>query len=84
MPSTSEQPAPPGVTARKTIKIRALAFPSAHEALEHAAIERGKAVLLDGKPCVVREDDCVHLAAAGVSFAYRCDHHSQIMTVSVN
>ena len=68
----------------KTLKIRAVEFDSAYEALEHAAIEHGKAVLLEGKPCVVSEDDCVRLAAAGVSFAYRCDHHGQIMTVSVN
>jgi hypothetical protein len=68
----------------KTVKIRALAFPSAHEAREHAAVEHTKAVLLEGKPFVVWEDDCVRLAAAGVSFAYLCEHMGQIMSVPVN
>jgi hypothetical protein len=68
----------------KTIKIRAVEFDSAHEALEHAAVEHVNVILLEGKPCVIREDDCVRLAEAGVSFAYSCEHKGQIMTVPVN
>jgi hypothetical protein len=67
-----------------TLKIRALEFATTHDAIQHTEAEYGTAVLLEGRPCVVSEDDCVRLAAAGVCFAYLCDHQGQIMTVPVN
>lgn len=66
------------------IKIEAVEFPGAHEAIQHSEAAGGTAIRLNGKNLVVREADADRLAAAGVYFAYLCDHHGQIITVPVN
>jgi hypothetical protein len=73
-----------------TITFRALKFDNAHEAIQHTyASGRGKAVLLGGKHYVMDKREAERLAAAGVEFAYLCDHDmpdgtQRIVTVPVN
>ena len=73
-----------------TLEFRAIECESKTDALQWAdASGQGEAVLIDGKPMVVPQSDCDRLAAAGVSFAYLCDHEMpdgsfRIMTVPVN
>ena len=50
---------------------------------------QGEAILLDGNPVVVPQTDIDRLAAAGVEFAYLCDHElpdgtRRIVTVPIN
>lgn len=73
-----------------TIEFSAIEFDKAWEATQHIdASGRGKAILLDGKPMVVSQEDADRIAAAGIEFAYLCDHEMpdgsyRIMTVPVN
>jgi hypothetical protein len=73
-----------------TLEIRAIECESKTDALQWAdASGQGEAVLIDGKPMVVPQADLDRLAAAGVEFAYLCDHEMpdgsfRIMTVPVN
>ena len=73
-----------------TINIHAIECESNSDALQWAdASGQGEAVLLDGEPMVVPKDDCYRLQAAGVGFAYLCDHEMpdgsyRIVTVPVN
>jgi len=69
---------------RRDLPFPALVFPTARAALAHAQAAGGEAIRLDGDHLVVRRQDADQLAAAGVYFAYLCDHHGQIMTVPVN
>lgn len=63
---------------------------SASEALQWAdASGQGEAVEIGGKPMLVSQADLDRLAAAGVEFAYLCDHtmpdgSHRIFTVPVN
>ena len=67
------------------ITFRAIEFPSAHEAIQHTAVDgRGEAIRLGGTNLVVSEADADRLAAAGVAFAYLCDCDGQMLTVPVN
>lgn len=72
-----------------TIEYEAIEFETAGEAIQWTyASGRGVAILLDG-PKVVDQKDADRLAAAGVEFAYLCDHEMpdgshRIMTVPVN
>jgi hypothetical protein len=74
----------------RTINIQAIECESKIDALQWAdASGQGEAILLDGKSMVVAQADCERLAAAGVEFAYLCDHEMpdgsfRIMTVPVN
>jgi hypothetical protein len=69
----------------KPALIQGAEFPSAREAIRHArASWRGKAILLGGKNLVVRPEDADRLAAAGVAFAYLCEHRGRVVTVPVN
>ena len=73
-----------------TIDIHAIECESMSDALQWAdASGQGEAVLLDGKPMVVPQDDCDRLQAASVEFAYLCNHEMpdgsyRIVTVPVN
>lgn len=73
-----------------TISIHAIECESNSDALQHAdASGFGEAILLEGKPMVVPQGDCDRLQAAGVEFAYLCDHEMpdgtyRIVTVPVN
>ena len=73
-----------------TINVQAIECESNSEAIQHASASgRGEAILLGGKPMVVPQADCDRLAAAGVEFAYLCDHEladgsHRIVTVPVN
>ena len=68
-----------------SIEFEAIAFPSAHEAIQHSfASRQGEAILLEGKNLVVSQEDADRLAAAGVSFAYLCDDAGQIVTIPVS
>ena len=73
-----------------TINIQAIECESKSDALQWAdASGQGEAVLIDGKPMVVPQADCDRLAAAGVGYAYLCDHEMpdgslRIVTVPVN
>ena len=67
------------------IRFRAIAFPNAPAANQHAEADgRGEAIRREGQNLVVSEADAERLAAAGVSFAYRCDRDGQVLTVPVN
>jgi hypothetical protein len=71
--------------APQTIDLRCLEFATAHEAIQHTEADpEGVAILLNGKNLVVLPKDADRLAAAGVYFAYLCDHHGRIVTVPVN
>ncbi len=73
-----------------TIEFKAIEFETASEAIQWTEADgRGKAVRLDGKNYVIEEAEADRLAAAGVEFAYLCDHQMpdgtfRIVTVPVN
>jgi hypothetical protein len=73
-----------------TIEFQATEFETAHEAIPWTEADgRGVAVLLDGKNLVVDGAEADRLAAAGIEFAYLCDHEMpdgahRIVTVPVN
>jgi len=73
-----------------TIEFKAIEFETAHEAIQWTEADgRGVAVLVDGKNLVVDRAEADRLAAAGVEFAYLCDHEMpdgehRIVTVPVN
>ncbi len=73
-----------------TIEFKAIEFKTAGEAIQWTEADgRGKAVRLDGKNYVMEEAEADRLAAAGVEFAYLCDHEMpdgtfRIVTVPVN
>jgi hypothetical protein len=79
---TSSPPAPkasqpaPTPTADETPpspcenELKFLEFPSAIEAVQHAATNGGKAIRMGGRNLVTSEADAQYLAALGVGFAY--------------
>ena len=73
-----------------TINFKALNFETADEAVQHAcASGEGVAIRLNDEPLVVLQEDADRLNAAGVEFAYLCDHKMpdgsyRIVTVPVN
>jgi hypothetical protein len=74
----------------KTINIHAVECESMSDALQWAdASGQGEAVLLDGKPMVVPQDECYRLETVGVEFAYLHNHEMpdgshRIITVPIN
>ena len=66
------------------MKIKAIEFKTAHEAMSHAAAEGGEAILINGNRMVVSEDTAGRLEEAKVEFAYLCDHKGRIVTILVN
>jgi len=73
-----------------SIEFKAIEFPTAHEAIQWTyASGKGEAILLGGKHYVAEQIEIDRLAAAGVEFAYLCDHEMpdgthRIITVPVN
>lgn len=73
-----------------SIEFKAIEFPTAHEAIQWTyASGQGEAILLNGKNYVAEQTEIDRLAAAGVEFAYLCDHEMpdgthRIITVPVN
>lgn len=73
-----------------TINIHTIECESNSDAIQHAnASGFGEAILLDGQPMVVPQQDCYRLQSAGVEFAYLCDHEMpdgsiRVVTVPVN
>lgn len=73
-----------------TIRFKALDFETTDEAIQHTyASGEGVAIRLRGQPLVVFQEDADRLNAAGVEFAYLCDHQMpdgshRIVTVPVN
>lgn len=73
-----------------SIQFKAIEFPTAHEAIQWTnASGKGEAILLGGKNYVAEQTEIDRLAAAGVEFAYLCDHEMpdgthRIITVPVN
>ena len=66
----------------------AIDFKTAGEAIQYADAGGGRAILLDG-PTVVSQADVHRLEAAGVEFAFLCDHEMpdgtfRIISVPVN
>jgi len=57
-----------------TIEFRGIEFTSSIDAVEHAEIEGGVAILVEGKRLVVARAEAERLAAAGVEFAYVLNH----------
>jgi len=67
------------------MQIEGVEFDTAHEAIQHTeAAGWGTAVRVDGKNLVIREADAERMAAAGVEFAYLCDHEGRIVHIPVN
>ena len=72
------------------MKIHITQCDSMSDAIQWAnASGQGEAILLDGNPVVVPQTDIDRLAAAGVEFAYLCDHElpdgsHRIVTIPVN
>ena len=72
------------------MKIHVTPCDSMSDAIQWAnASGQGEAILLDGNPVVVPQTDIDRLAAAGVEFAYLCDHElpdgsHRIVTIPVN
>lgn len=73
-----------------TTELKAIEFETAHEAIQWTEADgRGIAVQVDGKNLVVEQAEADHLAAAGIEFAYLCDHEMpngehRIVTIPVN
>lgn len=73
-----------------TIEFKAIEFDNASEAIQHTeASGCGHAILLDGRNLVIDQVDADRIAAAGVEFAYLCDHElpdgsHRIVTIPVN
>ena len=73
-----------------TIEFQATEVETAHEAMQWTEADgRGVAVRVDGKNLVVDRAEADRLAAAGVEFAFLCDHEMpdgehRIVTVPVN
>ena len=73
-----------------TVSYEAIEFETASEAIQHTyASGEGVAIRLNGEPLVVLQEDADRLDAAGVDFAYLCDHEMpdgshRIVTVLVN
>ncbi len=72
---------------RPMTHVRGTAYPTARAAVRHRA--GGKAILVGGRNLVVAAEEADRLAAAGVEFAYLCEHampdgEFRIMTVPVN
>jgi len=57
-----------------TIEIRGIEFKSSIDAAEHATIEGGVAILVEGRRLVVSRAEADRLGAAGVEFAYIHNH----------
>ena len=66
------------------MKIKAIEFETAHQAMSHAAAEGGEAILINGKRMVVSEHTARRLEEAKVECAYLCDHGGRIVTIPVN
>jgi len=73
-----------------TIEIKAIDFDNTSEAIQHTEASRhGEAIRLDGRNLVIDQGDADRIAAAGVEFAYLCDHElpdgsHRIVTIPVN
>jgi hypothetical protein len=73
-----------------TINFQALDFETADEAIQYTyASGDGVAISVRGQAMVVDQNDAHRLEAAGVEFAYLCDHRmpdgsNRIVTVPVN
>jgi hypothetical protein len=73
-----------------TIEFQALEFETADEAIQHtSASGEGVAIKLRRESIVIEQEDADRLAAAGVEFAYLCDHEmpdstNRIVTIPVN
>ena len=71
------------------MKIQVTPCDSMSDAIQWADAAGGRAMLLGGKPMVVPQADIDRLAAAGVEFAYLCDHEMpdgthRIVSIPVN
>jgi len=67
----------------KTLK--AIAFASAHDAIQHSEAQGGEAIRLGGKNLVAAQRAIDRLACAGVPFAYLgVDESNRLVTVPVN
>jgi len=66
------------------MKFKAIECEFEDEAIQCAAAMDWTAILLHGKPVVIRDADADRLAASRISFAYLCDHKGRIVTVPVN
>jgi hypothetical protein len=69
---------------KATITFQATECATAREAVEQARALRGRAIRLDSKYLVVREEDAQRLAAAGISFAWLSELRGLILWVPVN
>ncbi len=74
-----------------SITFEAIEFPTAGEAIQHTYADprADRAILLEGKHCALAQAEAHRLEAAGVEFAYLCDHQMpdgtfRIITVPVN
>jgi hypothetical protein len=73
-----------------TITYEAIEFETDSEAIQHTdASGRGVAISVRGQAMAVDQNDAHRLEAAGVEFAYLCDHEmpdgsNRIVTVPVN
>ena len=88
-PPVQTQPAPTTVADETPpspcdTDVKFLEFPSAREAVQHAAANGGKAIRMGGRNLVASEPDAQFLAALGIEFAYLCEHKGRIVTVPVN
>jgi hypothetical protein len=54
------------------------------QAIAHARVAGGTAILLDAQHLVVPQEEAERLQAAGVSFAYLFELGGRVMTVPVN
>ncbi len=74
-----------------SIEFKAIEFPTAPEAIQHyyADPHTGAVITFGGKYYAVAKSEAERLEAAGVEFAYVCDHEMpdgthRIITVPVN
>ena len=73
-----------------SIDFKASEFSTCHKAIQWASASgKGRASLVEGRNYVAEQVEIDRLAAAGVEFAYLCDHEMpdgthRIMTVPVN
>jgi len=67
------------------MQIEGIEFDTTGEAIQYThAAGHGTAIRAGVRNLVIRQDDAERMAAAGVEFAYLCDHKGHIVTIPVD
>jgi len=64
--------------------IRVTRFATARQAVASAKARKMTAVHVNGRPAIVSGKDAERWEAAGLNFAYLCDHNGTLVTIPVH